>query len=182
MFSRLIAIAAMWMIGVSAAIAGDDLAQAKQVQDDVRKYNSARTLGDIATFIELTHVAGVEMAGGSDAFELQQRNLARMLRAAKSRVEQIRFPSRPQFFEGKDGRRFVIVPTVVTIAGVNRQGRAQRHVYEDFGLGILDPGADGWKYIGGHVGDRGVTGIQARFSDFPSGVTLPPRTKMKVGG
>lgn len=172
----------MWMIGVSVAIAGDDLAEARQVQDEVRKYISAHMNGDIATIIGLTHVSEVEMQGGSDSFELQQRNMAGMLRAAQSRIEQIRFPSRPQFFEGKDGRRFVIVPTVVTSTGVNVKGRVLRFVSEDFTLGILDPEAGGWRYMDGHLGGKGVTGVQARFSDFPSGVTLPPRTMMKFGG
>ena len=182
MLGRLIAIAAILTLGVGIATAGDDPAQAKQVQNDVRKYISSEYLGDVATFIKLTHATEVEMAGGIDAFELQHRNLARMLKAAGMRVEQIKFPSLPQFFEGKDGRRFVVVPTLMTTAGIDIKGRVRRFVNKDFELGILDPGAGGWKYVGGHVGDKGVAGIQARFSDFPSGVTLPPRTRMEVGG
>lgn len=177
MFSRLFGIAAIWMLGINAAVAGNDPAQANRVQNDVRKYIAAEYLGDVATFIELTHSTGVEMVGGPDAFELQRGNLARMLKAAEVRVEQIKFPSPPQFFEGKDGRRFVIVPTMMIIVGTG----GSRIVYKGFDLGILDPGAVGWKYIGGQIGDKGVAGIQARFSDFPSGVTLPPRTRMEVG-
>jgi hypothetical protein len=168
---------ALSLAGINATFSDDLSAEVKQVQSDVRTYLNSSFDGDVDTYIGLTHPKEIEREGGPDAFRLQQSNMARMMRAVAMRLNRLTFKAAPQFLEGSNGRRFVIVPYVIINSGTHISGARRTHEGEDFKLGILEPGTTDWKYIGGHVGDKGV---QRVFPDFPAGVQLPPRTTMRL--
>ena len=166
--SRLIATIVMLIFCTSAAIAASTSSPVHQVQGDIRAYLGAEYGGDVEIYINLTHPKGIEMDGGIDAFRLHRTNMARMMNALDLQLDVLAFPSPPQFFEGHGGRRFVIVPHLTTVSA----NTGRRSTAVDFELGVLEPGATSWKYIGGEIGK---IGIQHFFPDFPPDVKLPPR-------
>jgi hypothetical protein len=166
--SRLIALFTIWVLSATAGICAGTSGSADQVQSDVRSYLSALYDGDVDRVVHLTHSKVIELDGGDWHFRLHQTNMARMMRGAKMRLLKVAFPSSPRFLEGEKGRRFVIVPHIKVVSAID----GRRDKVEDFKLGILEPGATDWKYVGGEIGEKG---IQTVFPDFPPEVELPAR-------
>jgi len=114
------------------------------------------------------HPAIIEELGGLEQARAELEPLARQ----KKTVESFGFPRPPDFLQA-GARRFAIVPTLMVL----RAGD-QRIESLNYQVGVLDPGASGWKYVDGS--QISSANVRRLFPDFPADYQFPSFYRRKL--
>ena len=147
-------------------------AEARAVQEDVRKISSAVYKSDIDTTISFTHPGILELLGGEAKARETIAAAFAQFRTTGIKVESLDFPQAPDFVPGVTDD-YVIVPTK-TIMSAN----GQRVLSMNFQFGIRPKSGSKWTYM---EGSRVTTEVlEALFPDFPVDYTFPAVSRERI--
>ena len=147
-------------------------AMRKHVQDDVAAMLAAPYRGDVDTMLRYTHPMILDQMGTREQAKAAMVQLTQQVLARKMKVESLKFPSPPDLLQVGE-RRFAIVPTLTVIAA-----RDQRLESLHYQVGVLERGAEGWKYVDGSKVNAGTA--RTYFPDFPTDYQFPKLYRKKL--
>ncbi len=129
-------------------------------QRDVKKMMIAFYSGDTDTVWEMTHPNVQQNIGDKSAL------IAAVRLTSGMRVEWLKFPDEPTFYEGTENE-YVVVPTKIRLVKGRKKVDSQ-----NCQVGIRKKGETTWRYCDGRPGEARVRSV---FPDLPQDVRFPTR-------
>jgi hypothetical protein len=140
------------------------------VQSDVKSMQDALYNGDVDTLLGYTH--GPSLLADREQAKMALKQFAQDARVRNRKVESFSFPGPPDVLQVGD-RRFAVVPTLTVIS--ERDQRVERLHFQ---LGVLEPGAESWKYVDGSRINAST--VHTYFPTFPADYQFPKVYQRKL--